>query len=70
MNAGIIKKIIALAAITSVCGCSSVATRYAQDAGQPPILSAEQTASMIKVTVTTVAPAENQESIVAANIVD
>ena len=52
MKADITFKIIVLAAICSMAGCSGVETRHAFEAKDRPILSAEQARSMIKVTVT------------------
>ena len=70
MDTGLICKIIALAAILGMSGCSSVETRQAFQAEGRPILSAEQARSMIQVTVTPLPPVENRNTIIAANPVE
>ena len=64
MNKGIVKLISILAALVVVSGCSNMAPQSSADR---PILSAAEAQAQIKVTVRALAPAIEQETIVAAN---
>lgn len=64
--------IMMLVAITALTGCGSIGTQYVAEAMDRPIMSAEDAQSMVQVTVTQLAPVEeqsvtNQEAIVASN---
>jgi len=61
MNRKLTNKIIVLSAISVLTGCSSIQTQPTKVAANRPILSAAQAQSMIRVTVTSLAPIENPE---------
>ena len=65
MNKENVQKIIILTALLAAGGCSSVPAQSGYKAAGQPILSAEDAQSMINVTVTTLAPVEEQDLIVA-----
>ena len=72
MNKEIIYKIIVLSTLTALTGCGGMQAQPATTASNGAILSAEDLQSMIQVTVTQLAPEEeqgttSQEAIVAAN---
>lgn len=67
MNKGIVKLISALALMTVLTGCGGMALQGAENSGDRPILSAAEAQAQIRVTVRTLEPAVEQETIVAAN---
>ena len=64
MNKGIVTLISILAALIVVSGCSNMAPQSSADR---PILSAAQAQAQIKVSVRTLAPITDTDSILAAN---
>jgi hypothetical protein len=66
MNKGNVRKIMFLAALLAAGGCSSVPVQSGFKPTGRPILSAEDALSMITVTVTSVAPAEESDELIAA----
>ena len=63
MNKEKLSKIIVLAVVAALAGCSNIPAQPATDGG---ILSSSELESMIQVTVTKLPPAEKEEHIVAA----
>ncbi len=66
MNKGIISKISVLVAIVALSGCSSLGPRSGANIENRPILSAAEAEAQVHVTVRPVAPAVDDESLVAA----
>lgn len=66
MNIDNVRKIIILTALLAAGGCSSVPAQSSYKATGQPILSAADAESMISVTVTSLAPVEDSEELVAA----
>lgn len=66
MKNGNIRKIIILATLFATAGCTSIPAQSGYKSTGRPILSAEEAQSMINVTVTSVAPAEESDELIAA----
>lgn len=66
MNKGIVSKISVLVVIVALSGCSSLAPQSGAGNVNRPILSAAEAQAQIKVTVRPLAPAGDEETLVAA----
>lgn len=67
MNKENVRKIIMLAVLLAAGGCSNIPAQSGLEPAGRPILSAEEAQAMIKVTVTTLPSAEQNDELIAAN---